>query len=73
MREEDVAYYAKRARQEREKASACHDNAIALAHLRMADGYDRMLRGEPRESFLLQQRGDPAAYPIQQRPADQHG
>jgi len=38
---EDRAYFTKRARQERERAATCEDNAAALAHLKLADEYSR--------------------------------
>ncbi|MCP3730845.1 hypothetical protein M9978_10430 [Sphingomonas sp. MG17] len=41
MSTDDAAYYRKRASQEREKAATCEDNAIALAHLQLADEYDQ--------------------------------
>lgn len=37
----DRAYFHRRAWQERQKASTCEDNAAALAHLQMADEYER--------------------------------
>lgn len=40
-RPDDRAYYEARARQERMIGAQCEDNAVALAHLRMADEYDR--------------------------------
>jgi hypothetical protein len=40
---DDRAYYEARARQERVIAARCEDNAVALAHLRMADEYDRRI------------------------------
>lgn len=36
----DRAYYHRRAWEERQKASTCEDNAVALAHLQMAEQYD---------------------------------
>jgi len=38
---ENRVYYAQRAREERQKAVVCEDNSAALAHLRMAEEYDR--------------------------------
>ena len=38
---EDRAYFTKRAREERERAATCEDNAAALAHLKFADEYSR--------------------------------
>jgi len=38
---DDRAYFIKRAREERDKAAECEDNAAALAHLRLADEYAR--------------------------------
>ena len=40
-RNRDYEYYVRRARDERHKASACEDNAVALAHFRLADAYDQ--------------------------------
>lgn len=42
---EDRGYFAKRAREEREKAAICEDNAAALAHLKLADAYTRRADG----------------------------
>lgn len=39
----DRAYYEARVRHERAIASTCEDNAVALAHLRMAEEYERRL------------------------------
>lgn len=39
----DRNYYEARVRQERAIASTCEDNAVALAHFRMADEYERRL------------------------------
>ena len=41
MRTDDASYYRERARQERERAATCEDNAVALAHLKMAEAYDK--------------------------------
>lgn len=38
---DDREYFALRAEQERAIAKASKDNAVALAHFRMADEYDR--------------------------------
>ena len=38
---ENLIYYAQRAREERQRAVTCEDNSAALAHLRMAEEYDR--------------------------------
>ncbi len=43
MQPDDVEYFARRAKQEREVAATCEDNATALVHLRMADEYQRRL------------------------------
>lgn len=40
---DDAAYYEARAKQEREIASQCEDNGVALAHLRLAEEYERRL------------------------------
>lgn len=37
----DRNYFAKRAKDERDKAAVCEDNAAALVHLRLAEEYDR--------------------------------
>ena len=38
---EDRAYFARRAREERDRAATCEDNAVAMAHLKLADEYAR--------------------------------
>ncbi len=38
---EDRAYFTRRAREEREMAATCEDNAAAIAHLTLADEYAR--------------------------------
>lgn len=43
-RNKDREYYRKRARDERQKATVCEDNAVALAHFRMADAYEERVR-----------------------------
>jgi hypothetical protein len=40
----DHDYLSRRAAQEREIASTCEDNAVARAHLGMADEYERRTR-----------------------------
>jgi len=40
---DDRTYFESRARRERAIAATCEDNAVALAHLRMADAYERRL------------------------------
>jgi hypothetical protein len=40
---DDHSYFRERARQEREIALTCEDNSAALAHLRMADEYERRI------------------------------
>jgi len=42
---ENRIYYAQRAREERQRAATCEDNSAALAHLRMAEEYDRRAQG----------------------------
>jgi hypothetical protein len=37
----DYSYFRQRAEQEREIAARCEDNAVALAHRRFADEYER--------------------------------
>ncbi|MDB5707230.1 MAG: hypothetical protein JWN66_4346 [Sphingomonas bacterium] len=37
----DRAYFTRRAREEREYASVCEDNAAAVAHLKMAEEYEK--------------------------------
>lgn len=44
---DDRAYYAQRARQERERANACQDKAVALPHLKLAEEYERRADGGP--------------------------
>jgi len=41
---EDLAYFARREREEREIAKRADDPAIAHAHSRLADAYARRLR-----------------------------
>lgn len=41
----DQEYFAMRAREERERAAICEDNAVAMAHLKMAEEYDKRARG----------------------------
>lgn len=41
MSDPDLDYLEKRARQERDIAIVSEDNCVALAHLRMADEYER--------------------------------
>jgi hypothetical protein len=43
----DTVYFTARARKERRMASVAEDNAVALAHLMMADAYDRRLAEMP--------------------------
>lgn len=43
MRSDDLIYYQRRAREERERAGGCTDNTVALAHLKMADEYDKRI------------------------------
>jgi hypothetical protein len=38
---ENHAYFSRRAREERERAAICEDNSAALAHLQMAEEYDK--------------------------------
>jgi len=38
---EDCTYFTERAEEERQRAAVCEDNAAALAHLRLADEYNR--------------------------------
>lgn len=38
---DDRGYFLKRARREREIANCSEDNAVAVAHYRMADEYER--------------------------------
>jgi len=45
---DDASYFRRRAQREREIANICENNAVALAHLRMAEEYERRLR--PRET-----------------------
>ena len=42
--EEDRAYFARRARQERLRAEATEESFLMRAHLRMADAYERRVR-----------------------------
>jgi hypothetical protein len=47
---DDESYFRMRAQREREIAGSCHDNAVALAHLKMADEYERRLQPEMRNA-----------------------
>lgn len=38
---EDRAYFARRAREERKYGSTCEDNTAAVAHLKLADEYEK--------------------------------
>jgi hypothetical protein len=42
---ENRAYFTRRAREERERAAICEDNSAALAHLQMAEEYDKRCAG----------------------------
>ena len=42
---EDRNYYRQRASEERQRAIVCEDNSAALAHLKMAEEYDRRAQG----------------------------
>ena len=42
---ENQTYFARRAREERERAAVCEDNSAALVHLQMAEEYDRRCAG----------------------------
>lgn len=44
MRTDQLDYLRRRAREERDRAAICEDNSVALAHLRMADEYERRTR-----------------------------
>ena len=48
---EDRAYFIRRAREERAAACTCEDNSAAVAHLKMADEYERraqeLMNGPP--------------------------
>jgi hypothetical protein len=54
MRMEDRAYLEKRLKAERSIAATCEDNSAALAHLRMADEYQRRLEAMPPMQPLTQ-------------------
>lgn len=41
----DGDYFARRAREERERAATCEDNAVAMVHRKMADAYDKRALG----------------------------
>jgi hypothetical protein len=43
---DDESYYRQRAQREREMAGSCQDNGAALAHLRMAEEYERRVQPE---------------------------
>lgn len=44
MSVDDVIYYRKRAREERERALVCEDCSVVLAHRRLADEYERRVQ-----------------------------
>jgi hypothetical protein len=50
---DDESYYRMRAQREREIAVNCEDNAVALAHLKLADAYEQRLQQEPRMRVAL--------------------
>lgn len=50
---DDHAYFVERARQERTRASCSTDNGAALAHARMADEYECLVRATQRADALL--------------------
>ena len=39
--DEDRSFLARRAREEREASARCEDSAAAMAHLKMAEEYDK--------------------------------
>lgn len=43
--EKDREYFLRRAREERMRAAACEMNNVALAHLKLAEEYDRRAGG----------------------------
>jgi hypothetical protein len=43
VRIDDLIYYRRRLVAERRAASVCEDNMVALAHLKMADEYQRRI------------------------------
>lgn len=45
MRDDEIAYYRKRLRQERGATVVGEDIAVALAHLKMADEYEKLVKG----------------------------
>lgn len=50
----DTEYFARRAREERDRAIICEDNSAAIAHLKMADEYERRATGEiPRVAIVV--------------------
>ncbi len=46
----DKAYFARRAREEREREHAATDRATALVHAELAEQYERMLESVEREA-----------------------
>lgn len=40
---DDRDYFARRAKEERQRAVGCEDNSAAFVHLKMAEEYDRRL------------------------------
>jgi hypothetical protein len=49
----DLEYFARRARDERAIALTCEDNAVALTHLNFADAYEKRLGSDrPRLSIV---------------------
>ena len=49
---DDSEYFIRRASEERRRAGVCEDNAVALAHLKMADEYERRASGRSPETFV---------------------
>ncbi|CAN5748872.1 hypothetical protein BH11PSE6_BH11PSE6_25870 [soil metagenome] len=45
---DDRSYLLKRAREERARADASHDTAVAMAHVAMAEEYERRAGDKPR-------------------------
>ena len=58
---DDRSYFLRRANEERARANSCEDNSVALAHLRMADEYER------RAAALAEYEAIPPAKPRRMR------
>lgn len=61
MRPEGIAYFKRRAREEREIADRCRDPAVARTHLKLAREYERRLQGEMPPTAIPAEQSQPRA------------